>query len=394
MRRAILYCHNVFGLGHIVRTLEIAGAVAARAEWACTVVTGCAHLKTLRIPHGVRLVELPPVRIVERELAEGEGSSRVAVQEVEAVGDGDFGGDVMRYRAERIRSLWSETQPDVMLVDCNPLGLRAEMMPTLLAAAECGGTAFVWGVPYFDGIACRPSPPANPRIRRALKAYSSAMAYLPAESDLFERCPAWLRPEQTVYTGPIRQAPLPLLEEKPGSIVVTCGGGTHAPLLAKLTLAARAHLGRSLSMRIVAGPMADLSAVRAAVAGAPDVEVVPTGEVRDEVRTAAVVVSAAGYNSVSLLMTTELPCVLIPVVEDQRERVAELAGSPGTWCVSPDAEGVVEQLSAALGSALARGRQPRPMVSRSTEGAALAAEWLCAQAVSRAEGTFAVEMAR
>ena len=67
----LFYCQHHLGLGHLVRSLALAEALAERFE--VVMVSGGVLPDGLRPPSGVRLVSLPPVGLtVEGELVSGE----------------------------------------------------------------------------------------------------------------------------------------------------------------------------------------------------------------------------------------------------------------------------------------------------------------------------------
>jgi len=52
--RLLLYCHNLRGLGHIVRSLRIAAELAADPRCRVRLITGCRFLDLLPITRGSR----------------------------------------------------------------------------------------------------------------------------------------------------------------------------------------------------------------------------------------------------------------------------------------------------------------------------------------------------
>jgi predicted glycosyltransferase len=120
------------------------------------------------------------------------------------------------------------------------------------------------------------------------------------------------------------------------------------------------------------------------IKGEAHVEVWRTGTVREAIRDAAVVVSRAGYNSSAMLMSTDLPVILVPadkvfVGRDQWPRALRLAALPGIWAIEENHPDAVIQLARAMDAALRQGRVPRQL-GWNLNGAETAARWVIAEA--------------
>jgi predicted glycosyltransferase len=368
--RALVYCHNVIGLGHIIRSMQIAGALAdAGAE--AILVTGCAALDSLAVDPRVRVERLPVARITDGARFEPRDP-------------GLAGADILALRAARVIALGRELRPDVVLVDHHPFGLGGELLSVLSTAiAEAWPAHFAWGVPYTDGGLRIERQPSNPRVRDAVRRYESAIAYEARDAiDLIAEIPEWARPPRQYYAGPVVEEPLPPLPMREGLAAVVCGGGVTARDLCAHVLAARRLLpARAIALRVVVGPLGDPGEVRALAAAEPDIDVVPEGALRDAIRDAQIVVSRAGYNSAMQLLRTDVPLVFVPYAGgsgDQITRGRRLRGQPGVWVIDsaqPDREAA---LAAAMTEALASPRitRERPRA----DGARRAAAWLMEQA--------------
>lgn len=365
MPRLVFYCHNVSGLGHIVRTGQVAAA-AARAGGDCTLITGCRFIGSLEFDPAVALELLPPARLEN-------GVTYVGCDPALE------GADIIELRASRILELVRRIEPDVVLVDHNPVGLGGELLPTLIAAAaERWATRFVWGIAYLEGTAVGRRPPGNPRIREAIGHYHAAIAYSePGDLPLLDDCPAWAIPSRAAYVGTVAAPPLPPLPREDGLAVVVAGGGSTALELWRDVIEARRLLPASerLRLRFVVGPMGDADRIAALAAGETDVDVRATSTVAEAVRDAHVVIARSGYNTAAALLRTALPIVFVPVTgisRDQVTRAARLAGRPGVWVVS---HGDAAARPAAIAEALraARACDPVDRTGAASDGAANAA---------------------
>lgn len=371
MLRLLFYCLNVTGLGHIVRSIQIARAAYRLGDCECTLVAGCPYLDHLRIDPNLKLERLPPVYM--------EDGIRLR-----ALDPALANANVSQVRGERILALCRSTQPHVVLIDHQPTGMAGELMPTFNAAIEEGWpTRFIWGIPYVDGGFGGRRPPGNPRIARALGHLHSAMAYVdPQDVEVLSQYPEWAIPEKRTYTGFVVDPPPDSLPPTPGLVVVTCGGGgEHAESLCSLALEARkaSRNPESMRLRFVLGPMTDAEPILKLMEGKERVEVLRTAPVREAVRDASVVVARCGYNSSSMLIQTDLPVVFVPTGRDQRPRAARFAGHPGVWHVVQEEEGAAVRLAEALDTGIAQGRAARGLNWR-VNGAVEAAKWVHAAA--------------
>jgi predicted glycosyltransferase len=353
-KRVLFYCHNVFGLGHIVRSLRIAEACVEGYGMQCKVVTGCRSLDDIAHPAGIALERLPPVR-----RAPGDTLS---------IDTRDMA--VFRDRAARIVDLVRAWRPDVLVADSNPLGLGGELVDALsVIRRERLPVRAIWGVPYEQRFPIH-------RQREALAAFESAMAYTdPAVEPVLEGLP--FVPPHAAYVGFVAQ-PLGLSEPAAEPLVVgLCGGGALSASMFRIFCGALQRLPH-VRGRFVAGPLAEDDAPAHSL---PRIEVWRTAELEEAVRDAAVVVTRAGYNTTYALAATPLPLILAPLpveTTDQHARAERLRHLDGVFVVDERLLSSTDDLSAAITAALARGRAPRPLPFR-IDGAARAAAWIAAE---------------
>lgn len=367
MPRLAFYCHNVHGLGHIIRTALVAGAAHA-AGARCLLVTGCSALDRLALPPGVEVTSLPALLFRNDTYVAADGT-RSAM-------------DVMRDRAAQIVERLRAFRPHVLVADHTPLGLAGELLPALSAARQEGWpTRWVLGLPYPEGTLVARRLPPPPREQAAVAAYSAVLAYVPEEQSFLHRLADWVPVATRVATGFVADAPLPAAPAEPrGLVVVAAGGGSTAPDLCRLALAARRRLpvDSRPPMRLLSGPLSDVADLRRTTVGAADegVSWIAHGHLKDLVRDAAVVVSRAGYNSAAFLLQTRLPLVFVPTVGasgDQLVRAASWPEWPGVRVVPPDAGDPEASLAGALAEAATIGVVAPRLVA---DGAVRAARWL------------------
>jgi len=247
--RVLLYCHNVLGFGHIVRSMLIARQLSGEAE--VRLITGCRFLDHLRVPEDVGVVMLPALR------AEADGRLTPV--------DGGFLGSALRRRGKLIAQQVREWQPHALLVDHNPFGLMGELVETLDAVRDEGlPTSMVWGIrdiwssPEYLANMLRQYPGDPDAMKQRIKLYHSAIAYTDGTwLETLERYDAGMLPERTASVGFVTEpvavprslgssvprggpeTPRYRGTEEPRNplVAVLSGGGEGAERLASLVLA-------------------------------------------------------------------------------------------------------------------------------------------------------------
>lgn len=117
--KLMVYSHDAFGLGNIRRMVAICDyLLKAIPNISILVVSGSPALHQLRLPVGLDYIKLPCLGRDQH----GNMSVRFLNAEFE---------DTLRLRGELIRTATANFQPDVLLVDKKPNGLRGELQPTL-----------------------------------------------------------------------------------------------------------------------------------------------------------------------------------------------------------------------------------------------------------------------
>jgi len=367
--RVLLYCHNVLGFGHIVRSLRIAEVLTATAE--VRLITGCRFLSHIRIPHGVEVVMLPALR------AEADGRLTPV--------DGGFLGSALRKRGKVIAGQVRSWRPHVLLVDHNPFGLMGELLETLDAVrAEDLPTQLVWGVrdiwssPEYLANMLKQYPGDVEAMKGRIQHYHSAIAYTDgAWLQTLDRYDRTMLPARTASVGFVTE---PVAPSQPASgeplVVVLSGGGEGAERLTSLVLEAAHH--EALRLRFVVGPFASPDEVRALTKNDAKIEVWPEGAVEDAIRDASLVVARTGYNTAFTVVQSDLPVTFVPLSggnEEQSMRAARLAELDRVESIDDRSATAAESLRASILRGLAEGARPRPLPF-STDGARRAAEWI------------------
>ena len=119
MPRIAFYSHDTMGLGHLSRCVKLARALSSLpGELEGVFITGSPWTHLFSPPSDFRFVELPPVK------KSGRWTYCSRVQGVDLK-------TVLRERQVRILRALQELQPDLLVVDNVPDGLLGEMLPAL-----------------------------------------------------------------------------------------------------------------------------------------------------------------------------------------------------------------------------------------------------------------------
>jgi predicted glycosyltransferase len=367
------YCHHSMGLGHLVRSLAVAGALAERNRVA--LCCGGRVPAGLAVPAGVEIVALPP-------LGAGPDGSLVSQD------PGLTLEEAFARRAARLLQCFDEVNPDAVIVELFPLGRRkfaAELVP-LLERARSGlrrrtvicsvRDLLVSGHPdkqrhddeaaarldaYFDAVIVH----GDPRFARLEETFQPSV---PSKVPVF-------------YSGLVSARTIPPAAplRRSSQVLVSAGGGlVGGPLFSVAAEAHRSLLRRhGFTTRIITGPFLPeaeferLSVLAGADEGLSVERFVP--DLCDVMASSVVSVSQCGYNTTIDLFLSGTPAVVVPFGEghenEQRERALRLAALR-LVTVLPTSE-----LSAAAlaGEILRLARRPRRVPGMSVSGAATTA---------------------
>ncbi|MEE7506162.1 glycosyltransferase [Methylobacterium mesophilicum] len=341
--RVLIAVTHLLGAGHLTRAAAIARAFAA-AGHETMLISGGVPAPMVR-PGGLRLVQLPPLRIA------GTDFSTLLDPGGHVAGT----GLLERRRALLLEAL-ADFEPDAVITELFPFGRRA-LAPEFLALVE-------------TARARRPRPLVLASVRDVLVASSKPQRIAESHArvaDLYDAVlvhgdPAliplevsWPLDAATAaavrYTGYVDEGAVPAPAERRSGVVVAAGSGPAGLVLLRAAAGA-ARLRPDLGWRILAGhgvPEAALSEIGGGLA--PDI----LGRARPDYRAllagAALSVSQCGYNTAVDLLTTGTPAVLVPFEAggetEQRMRAEHLAAR-GLARVLPESELTPETLVRAI----------------------------------------------
>lgn len=336
--RVMVYSHDTFGLGNIRRMLTISEhLLQAIPGVSVLLVTGSPMVHEFRLSRGLDYIKLPCL-------------SRVGKEEYAAKSLHTDITQLLQLRAGLILSAARDFQPDVLLVDKKPDGVKHELRPTLeylhrdlpacrlalvlrdiLDAPEA--TIPQWESRdytevlqrYFHGILVLGSSQVfdaadEYRFSPALRAMTRHTGYLARQT------PAPAAAEQLrakLLGAPASTHARPSAPDGKRLVLVTPGGGEDGFALVRNYIAACAATPELQSL-IVCGPempAAQRLAAMEATRGNPQATVSEfSGEMTTLMAAADLVVCMGGYNTICELLTLRKPAVVVPRVRPVREQ--------------------------------------------------------------------------
>ncbi len=133
-RRAVLYSHDTFGLGHLRRSRALASALTqSDTVQSAIILTGSPVAGRFTFPERVDHVRLPGVT----KLTDGSYVSQTLGLDID---------ETTALRAGLIQSAIEQYDPDLLIVDKEPTGFRGELVPTLEWLNQRGTTKMVLGL--------------------------------------------------------------------------------------------------------------------------------------------------------------------------------------------------------------------------------------------------------
>ncbi|MGE5271196.1 MAG: glycosyltransferase family protein [Thiohalocapsa sp.] len=344
-KRILIYSHDTFGLGHLRRCRAIAHAlVDADQSLSVLILSGSPIIGSFDFRSRVDFVRIPGVI----KLRNGEYTSLSLHIDIE---------ETLAMRSSIIRHTADIFDPDILIVDKEPLGLRGEVRPTL-DLLRARGTALVLGLrDVMDDPTALESEWERKNVVPALsRYYDEIWIYgLPQICDPLAglQLPPSVR-HRMVYTGYLRRhipagagaASPPADVPDDAFLLVTGGGGGDGEGLVDWVLAAYEHDPGGLPpVLLVFGPFMQAdhqAAFTARAARLPKVRTL-TFDTRLEslMARAAGVVAMGGYNTFCEILSFDKPALIVPRTTPRLEQYirARRAAELGLVAVLPDSDG-------------------------------------------------------
>ena len=320
----LLYCQYVWGMGHLVRSLEFARALAGHDV---TLIVGGQPVE-VNLPKHVRLLRLPVLYM-------NETFTRLIP------GDPDHNADdVQRQRRQTLYELFKDHKPDLFIVELYPFGrsiFGSELEPLLqhIRDGKFGNVKVVCSL--RDILVEKKDPPAyEKRVLQKLNRYFDALlihsdARLQRLDETFSRTADIKIPLE--YTGFITQQADPAagrklrralkLADGEKLMVASAGGGRSGFKLLNAVLDACEMLGDQFCLRleVFSGPFMDPEEYEKLAARSASGRRIRryTQRFLDYLSASDLSVSLAGYNTCMNLLVTKVPALVYPYARQQEQ---------------------------------------------------------------------------
>ena len=320
-RRVLIYSHDSYGLGHLRRCRAIAHSLVRHdARTSVLILSGSPIISSFNFNQRVDFIRLPGVI----KLPNGEYGSHSLQLSIE---------DTVAIRAAVIKETAAAFDPDLLIVDKEPHGLRGEVSETL-AMLQDRGTHLVLGL---RDIMDEPELLAPEwQRKRAMPTlefiYDEIWVYgLPQICDPLAGLdvPDTVR-RKMVFTGYLGRrlpddAPRPFAFADRDYILVTAGGGGDGTLMIDWVLRAYESDDQlPMPAFIVFGPFLDLEAQASfnqRIAKLPNVEAIAFESTPEQLMAgAAGVVAMCGYNTFCEIISFDRKAVVIPRTRPRLEQ--------------------------------------------------------------------------
>jgi predicted glycosyltransferase len=336
--RVLIYSHDTFGLGHLRRCRTIAHALVERhKDLSVLILSGSPIIGSFDFRSRVDFVRIPGVI----KLRNGEYTSLNLHIDID---------EMLAMRASIIRHTAEIFDPDLFIVDKEPLGLRGEVLETL-QMLKARGTPLVLGLrDVMDEPSALAPEWERKKVLPALdKLYDELWVYgLPQICDPLEgiKVPPSVR-RKMVYTGYLERsesthADRPDMPEDP-FILVTPGGGGDGEDMVDWVLRAY-ETDRKLPHRalIVLGPFMNRELQNeflARAAALPMVEALTfESQLESLMAKASGVVAMGGYNTFCEILSFDRKALIVPRMVPRLEQFirASRAQELGLVSMLPD----------------------------------------------------------
>jgi predicted glycosyltransferase len=319
--RVLMYSHDTFGLGHLRRCRAIAHSIVERFKGVSVlIISGSQIAGAYDYRARVDFVKIPSVI----KLYNGEYDS---------IGEYIDVRDILRMRRLIIQRTAESFEPDLMIVDKAPLGLKGELEPTLALLAR-RGAKLVLGLRDVMDSAQHLEAEWRPKavLEKMERAYDRIWVYGPRRfwnplqglniSPSLER--------RMRYVGFI-QSDLPAshgrdLHQLPDRyLLVTAGGGGDGSPMMEQVLAAREYdAGNDFPLVLVLGPFMrseNRERVRQRAANLANVHVIDFETKLEFLLSRAVgVVGMCGYNTFCEAMSFDRKALFVPRTHPRLEQ--------------------------------------------------------------------------
>ncbi len=365
--RVLIYSHDTFGLGHLRRCRTIAHAlVESNPDMSVLILSGSPIIGSFDFRSRVDFVRIPGVI----KLRDGQYNSLNLPIHIE---------ETLKLRAEIIQHTARIFDPDIFIVDKEPLGLRGEVADTL-RMLKARGTKLVLGLrDVMDEPKALEPEWRRKNVMPALRnLYDQIWVYgLPQFCDPLEGIDL---PDKVarkiVYTGylprsssePPSEHQLPEITQRPFLLVTPGGGGDGEGLIEWVLRAYESSEIVPYPALLVLGPFMQRerrSEFLARVAKLPRIEAITfDAHMEHLVQNAVGVVAMGGYNTFCEILSLNKRAIIVPRKKPRMEQYIRAARAQelGLVRMLEDDESYDASIMAAALRALPRQRLPSEVV--------------------------------
>ena len=322
--RVLIYSHDSFGLGHLRRCRAIAHAmVGAVDNLTVLILSGSPIIGSFDFRARVDFVRVPGVI----KLRNGEYTSLNLLLDTD---------QTMAMRASIIQHTADIFDPDIFLIDKEPLGLRGEVRETI-EMLKARGTRIILGLRDVmdDPVLLKPEWRRKKVVPALRDLYDEIWVYgLPQVHDPLAEIdvPQSVR-RKMVYTGYLERtvpqmppaAPLPEGITTPFVLVTTGGGGDGEALVDWVLKAYESPMAPEIPALIVFGPFMQPEAkaeFQERVEKLKSVSAITFDAHMEALMSAAsAVVAMGGYNTFCEILSFDKPALIVPRQMPRREQL-------------------------------------------------------------------------
>lgn len=325
--RVLLYSHDTLGLGHLQRSLNLARALLAdNSKMSVLLATGSPVAHRFPLPPGSDTMKLPAVRKVAAE--------DYAARSLDLSGD-----EILRMRSNLLLRTVRDYEPDALIVDHAPTGMRGEMLPALEWLTENTKCIKMLGLrDIIDDPAAVTGMWTRDGVYDTIDTYYEHVNVYGMQS-VFDVATAYGFPARlaakTHFVGYVTgedeseaAAQDPMFENRSRPlVVVTIGGGDGGAdtVIGNYLEMVRRYRDRvEFDTVILTGPLlpaGTLAQLRDQAAGLPVTlrDFVPSA--RPYIRRADLVVCTAGYNTMTEVLSLAPRAIVIPRILHRQEQI-------------------------------------------------------------------------
>jgi len=311
----LFYCQHAMGMGHLVRSLALAGALSQ--SFRVVLFNGGELPSHLSLPQAIEIINLPPLRLADGQLVSCDNRYSVA--------------QAQDARIDQILSSFRQLRPAVLLIELYPFGRKKfefELLPLLEAAKTQNCFAPLIVCSLRDILVSSRSDQQKHEQRVVATANRWFDAILVHSDPGFARLEESFHPHTCLspsvhHTGFVVGNRQKLRRDRSGNgpIVVSAGGGHYGFQLLSAAIEAHAQLSETepLTMKVVAGPFlpeTQWNDLRVAVEGRRGVTLVRSvPDLCSELFQARASVSQCGYNTAMEIIQAQVPALVVPFAE-------------------------------------------------------------------------------